>query len=96
MTGRGIGSSRAIVSSSVPAAGQRVSRYDDVPGTLLDGLPAQALIVRAAGGHGAVTRGITDPGALRSAIATAAANSPTAWPDQRPDLRARTTIRSGD
>lgn len=75
-------------SSSVPAAGQRVSRYDDVPGTLLDGLPAQALIVRAAGGHGAVTKGITDPGALRSAIATAAANSPDGLALIEPDLRA--------
>lgn len=75
-------------SSSVPAAGQRVSRYDDVPGTLLDGLPAQALIVRAAGAHGGATKGITTPETLRAAIAAAVADSPDGLALVEPDLRA--------
>lgn len=73
---------------SVPGVGQRVSRYDDVGGSLLDGLPGQAVIVRPCGGVGAITKGITGTDALRCAIAAAVSASPDGLALVEPDLRA--------
>lgn len=74
--------------SSVPAVGQRVSHYDDVPAALLSGLPGQALIVRPASAVIAITKGITGTAALRPAIETAVSASPEGMALVEPDLRA--------
>lgn len=74
--------------SAVPAVGQRVSHHDEVPGPLLDGLPGQGLIVRPCGASGAITKGITDADALRTAIAAATSVSPDGVALVEPDLRA--------
>ena len=56
--------------TEIPGTLRTVAGIDDVPPPLLAGLPDQALIVRPGGDPGpveAITKGITDPAALRRA-----------------------------
>jgi len=73
---------------SVPGVAQPVSGFDDVPESLLEGLPGQALIVRPRGADGAITKGITGSDALRSAITAAISASLHGVALVEPDLRA--------
>lgn len=74
--------------TAVPAVSQRVSSYDDVARPLLAGLPDQALIVSPCGTAGAIVKGVTGTGALRSAIDAAISVSPDGLARVEPDLRA--------
>lgn len=74
----------------IPGYPQRVRRADDVSPALLDGLPAQGLIVRPAEPTGTpeITKGIVDRATLHTAIAKAAAQSADQHAVVEPDLRA--------
>jgi len=76
---------------SVPGASHCVADFDEVPHALLKNLSTQALIVRASGIADptvAAVKGITDTGALRTAITATAARSPDGRAIVEPDLRA--------
>ncbi len=73
---------------SVPGVAQRVSRHDDLAPALVNGLPAQGLIVRPAGADGTIIKGVNGIDALRSAIETAVVASPDGLALVEPDLRA--------
>ena len=77
-------------SLEVPGYAHRVGRTDEVPAALLDGLPAQGLIVRPAqtAGTDGITKGIVDVVTLRAAIVRAAAQSTDGHAVVEPDLRA--------
>lgn len=77
-------------SLEVPGFAHRVGRSEDIPAALLDGLPAQGLIVRPAetAGTDGITKGIVDVVTLRSAIVRAAAQSTDGHAVVEPDLRA--------
>ena len=74
--------------NSVPGVAHPVSGFDDVPTSLRDGLPGQALVVRPRGAVGAITKGITGSDALRSAITAAISASLDGVALVEPDLRA--------
>lgn len=74
--------------NSVPFVAQPISRFEDVPESLLEGLPGQALIVRPRGADGAITKGVTGSDALRSAITAAISASLDGVALVEPDLRA--------
>ena len=73
---------------SLPGVSRRVGAFSEIPPAVLADLPDQALIVRPAGAAGDIVKGITDAGALRSAISAAARNSPDGLAIVEPDLRA--------
>ena len=73
-------------STSVPGTGHRVATSEELPHTMIAGLPEQALIVRDTIGD--VVKGITDTRTLRSVIAAAAAHSTDGLVIVEPDLRA--------
>lgn len=78
--------------TEVPGTLRTVAGIDDVPPPLLAGLPDQALIVRPGGDPGpveAITKGITDPEALRRAIDRVMADFPDRLAVVEPDLRAQ-------
>jgi hypothetical protein len=72
-----------------PGVGHRVAAVSELPAPVINGLPAQALIVRPAGGEPVdVVKGITTPQRLRAAIHAAALGSPDGLALVEPDLRA--------
>ncbi len=80
--------------AAVPAAGQTVTAFDEVAPPLLAGLARQAVIARphqptsVAAINKGITKGITNPDALRTAIEVAAASSTDGAAVVEPDLRA--------
>ena len=74
--------------TSLPGVSQPVSGFDDVPTSLIDDLPGQALIVRPRGAVGAITKGITGSDGLRAAIEATISVSPDGVALVEPDLRA--------
>lgn len=78
-------------STEVPGIAHRVAHHREIPATLLDGLPGQALIVRSAGttpGEGVVIKGLIDVAGLPAAVDAAAGCSPDGLAIVEPDLRA--------
>lgn len=79
-------------STSVPGTAHCIGRDDEIPRTLVAGLPTQALIARSAacppGALPVVYKGLSDVRALRAAIADAAAGSVDGRAIVEPDLRA--------
>lgn len=73
---------------SLPGVSRRVGAFAEIPPAVLADLPGQALIVRPAGATGDIVKGITDTGALRSAVSAAARASPDGQAIVEPDLRA--------
>ena len=53
---------------SVPGVAQRVSRHDDLAPALVNGLPAQGLIVRPAGADGTIIKGVNGIDAENGAV----------------------------
>ena len=85
-TVRGIEVLEGYRSTEVPESSHRVSRVDELPGSLLDGLPRQAVIVRPEAGFDGIVKGIHGVADLRAAIAAASAGTGVAIVE--PDLRA--------
>ena len=77
-------------SGETPGAAHRVAHYREIPPTLLEGLPGQALIVRSArpGPGSVVVKGVIEVGDLRAAVEAAAAGSTDGLAVVEPDLRA--------
>lgn len=90
-TVRGIEVLEGHRSTDVPGIAHRVAHHREIPATLLDGLPGQALIVRSAGtapGEGVVVKGLTGGAELPAAVDAAATASPDGLAIVEPDLRA--------
>jgi hypothetical protein len=76
-------------SLAIPGIAEQVGEVGELGAGLVGGLPDQALIVRPCGSDVCITKGITDIGALRSAVWTAVAQSPDGLAQVEPDLRAQ-------
>lgn len=90
-TVRGIEVLEGHRSTDLPGIAHRVAHHREIPATLLDGLPGQALIVRSAGtapGEGVVVKGLTGVADLPAAVDAAATGSPDGLAIVEPDLRA--------
>lgn len=85
---RGIEVLEGYRTAGVPGSRHRVAGVGDLPQSVLDGLPHQALIVSPEGRPGTVVKGITGTRELREAIATAAAAADNGFAVVEPDLRA--------
>lgn len=76
-------------SADVPPGNHRVAAADELPATVVEGMPEQALIVRTAGGEPIeIVKGITTRQRLHAAIDAAARRSLDGLAVVEPDLRA--------
>lgn len=85
---RGIEVLEGYRTTHATASRHEVARCDDLPASVLDALPDQALIVRPHGQFVGITKGITDIGTLRRVIAGAVSISHAGLAAVEPDLRA--------
>ncbi len=78
-------------SAAIPGPGQTVTSADEISPPVLAGLPGQAVIVRPHRpvGTAGITKGITDPDTLRTAVQAATAVSADGAAVVEPDLRAQ-------
>ena len=83
---RGIEVVEGYRSTEVPGSSHRVARIEDLPASVLEDLPRQALIVRPESRLDGIVKGITGPDELRAAVASASADTGVAIVE--PDLRA--------
>ena len=90
---RGIEVLEGLRTPSLPGSSQLVGHADEVPDSLIAGLPGQALIVRPhnplPGTAAAAIKGITDTTALRRAVESATSRSADGLAAVEPDLRAQ-------
>lgn len=90
---RGIEVLEGLRTPSLPGSSQLVEHGDEVPDSLIAGLPGQALIVRPhnplPGTAAATIKGITDTTALRRAVESATSRSADGLAAVEPDLRAQ-------
>lgn len=89
-TVRGIEVLEGHRSTETPGTAHHVAHYREVPPTLLEGMPSQALIVRSprSGPGSVVVKGVAGVAELRAAVELAASRSADGLAVVAPDLRA--------